>query len=91
MPEWGGLLRNYYYFIRESRGTSRHSRAKRRRYYRYVRAEKDKLIMLGVDQELLRLYCRYLSNTRNQYAFKNFERHFNQIRLVMNGDSHEQI
>lgn len=76
MPEWGGLLRNYYYFIRESRGESRYSRAKRRKYYRYIEKEKIRLVTLGFDNELIRLYCRFLSNTRNINAQRRFEYYF---------------
>lgn len=53
----------YWFFIRYTRNKS-----VKRRYYRYVAAEKKRLIESGVDSEELRLYCRHLSNLRNERA-----------------------
>ena len=36
---------------------------------------------LGVDPELLRLYCRYLSDTRNQNSKLKFQNYFSDINL----------
>lgn len=58
LPEWSGLLVNYYYRIRvEGR-----DKVKRRRYYRYVAKEKLRLAEIGVDQTLIIAVCRYLVN-----------------------------
>lgn len=37
----------------------RHSKVKRRRYYRYVAKEKLRLVEMGLDQELVNAVCRY--------------------------------
>lgn len=62
-------LNNLYWQIRY------HSRNKsaKRRYYRYVAAEKKRLIETGVDPEELRLYCRVLSSRLNFHAQRNLE------------------
>jgi len=74
VPEWGGLLRNYYFFIRSTRGVeNKFKRAKRRRYYRYIASERRRIIEQGIDAEIVRLYCRWLANTRNEYTRKRFE------------------
>lgn len=58
LPEWSGLLVNYYWRIRvEGR-----DKVKRRRYYRYVAKEKLRLAEIGVDQILIKAVCRYLVN-----------------------------
>lgn len=56
-------LNNFYWFIRYTR-----IKSVKRRYYRYVAKEKKRLIESGVDAEELRLYCRHLSNLRNERA-----------------------
>jgi len=81
MPQWANTLRNHYYFIRESRAANRYSRAKRRKYYRRIAAEKKRLIESGVDAELVRLYCRSLSNLRNQNAAERYEFYERQLAL----------
>ena len=56
-------LNNLYWFIRYTR-----IRSVKRKYYRYIAKEKKRLIESGVDVEELRLYCRHLSNLRNERA-----------------------
>jgi len=56
-------LNNLYWFIRYTR-----IKSVKRKYYRYIAKEKKRLIDSGVDAEELRLYCRYLSNLRNERA-----------------------
>lgn len=78
MPEWGAVLRNYYWHLRFLRP---YDQAGRRRYYRKIEAEKKRLILSGVDGEAVRLYCRWMANPRNNDAelrFRNFSR---QLRL----------
>lgn len=77
----GTTLRNHYYFIRDSRTANRYSRARRRKYYRYIQDEKKRLIDSGVDAELVRLYCRMLSNLRNQNAAERYAIYAAQMRL----------
>lgn len=81
MPEWGNLLRNHYYQIRQCRAPNRTSQARRRRFYRYIKSEKKRLIESGVDAELVRLYCRSLSNLRNQNAAVRYENYARQQLL----------
>lgn len=56
-------LTNLYWHIRYTRNKS-----VKRKYYRYIAKEKKRLIGSGVDAEELRLYCRHLSNLRNEQA-----------------------
>ena len=64
-------LTNLYWQIRYTRNPST-----KRRYYRYVAAEKKRLLEAGVDQEELRLLCRSLSGRLNVHA----ERHLANYR-----------
>ncbi|PTN12707.1 hypothetical protein [Nitrosomonas aestuarii] len=59
-------LYNLYWHIRYTRNPS-----VKRRYYRYVLAEKKRLLNAGVDQEELRLLCRSLSGRLNVHAEKH--------------------
>lgn len=61
-------LNNLYWHIRYTRNKS-----VKRKYYRYVAAEKKRLIESGVDMEYLRLYCRALSSRQNQHAESRLE------------------
>ena len=57
LPHWAGRLANYYWRIRnESR-----DKAKRRRYYRYIKKEQIRLAESGIDQALLKAVSRHLS------------------------------
>ena len=78
MPEWSGTLRNLYWFLRARRIWDT---AMRRRYYRKINIEKKRLFLLGVDQEEIRLLCRYLANTRNKHAEMRFLAYRAQGRL----------
>lgn len=57
-PGWARTLSNLYWRLRNVR---RHDSAGRRKWYRYIRRERDFLVENGVDAELVRLACRYLS------------------------------
>lgn len=78
MSEWGGNLRNLYWFLRYHRNWQE---SKRRMYYRRIAVEKKRLTESGVDPELVRLYCRFLSDTRNQHAEVRYLRYEKQGRL----------
>lgn len=56
-------LNNLFWQIRYTRNKSFN-----RKYYRYVAAEKKRLIESGVDMEYMRIYCRALSSRQNQHA-----------------------
>jgi hypothetical protein len=43
-----------------------------RKQYRLIEKEKKRLHEAGVDQELVRLLCRHMVNTRNQKAQQRF-------------------
>ena len=62
------VLRNLYWQIRYHRNKSI-----RRKYYRYVFKEKQRLVELGMDREELRLICRVLANRLNQHAERRLE------------------
>lgn len=55
VPLWASKLKQLYWVIR----VERHSRVKRRRYYRYVLKEKLRLVEMGYEQELVNAVCRY--------------------------------
>ena len=52
-------LRNLYWHLRRVRCFDS---AARRKYYRRIRRERDRLVQSGYDRELVRLFCRYMSN-----------------------------
>jgi len=58
-PEAFRNLRNTYVLLRLNRITNT---AARRKYYRRIKAERERLESIGYIPEHLRLYCRYLSN-----------------------------
>lgn len=73
LPPWSGKLCNLYWFLRYLRAWDQ---AGRRRYYRYIAKEKRRLVeQVGVDQEEVRLLCRYLANTRNTHAERRWKEH----------------
>lgn len=55
-PGWAATLSNLYYRLR---GVRAYDTAGRRKWYRYIRSERDYLVGNGVDAELVRLACRY--------------------------------
>ena len=57
-PAWAATLCNLYCRLRAVR---KWDQAGRRKWYRYIRAERDYLVEHGVDAELVRLACRYYS------------------------------
>lgn len=79
MPEWGAVLRNYYWHLRFLRPFDQ---AGRRRYYRKIEAEKKRLIESGVNAEEVRLFCRWMANPRNNAARMRFESFSRQLRLL---------
>lgn len=66
--ELSAALRNCYWHIRMSRG-----QARRRRWYRRAEKEKRRLAALGVDAELVRLYCLHLCNLRSERRLKRYQ------------------
>lgn len=56
LPEWANLLTNHYWRIRvEGR-----NKTIRRRHYRYVRAEKLRLVEAGICPHKINAVCKYL-------------------------------
>jgi hypothetical protein len=78
LPDWGGMLRNYYWQLRYLRP---YDQAARRRYYRLIAVEKKRLHEEGVDFEEVRLFCRWMANPRNQSAEQRFLNYSLQGRL----------
>jgi len=79
MPPWSGTLRNLYWFLRYQRVFQRSAR---RRYYRKIALEKKRLQEIeGVDQEEIRLLCRYLSNLKNKAAEQRYLAYSKQLKL----------
>lgn len=69
LPPYSSTLANLYWMLRYHRGRSQ---AARRRYYRYIQAEKNRLFLAGFDREEIRLLCRHLSEPRNIHAESAF-------------------
>lgn len=63
-------IHNLYWQIRFTRNAS-----VKRKYYRYVSAEKKRLEKLGVCSEEVRLLCRHLSNLSNVHAERRLLEH----------------
>lgn len=78
MPPWSGNLRNLYWMLRYNRSWNG---AARRRYYRKIEKEKRQLVEAGVDQEEVRLLCRYLANLKNRNAEMRWKSYAAQMRL----------
>lgn len=57
LPNWTNLLNNYYVSIRVQRNNKRIVR----QYYRLVEKEKLRLAEQGINQEKIRIACRYLA------------------------------
>ncbi len=56
LPDWTNNLKPLYCRLR----LSKHNKALRRRYYREIEKEKLRLAEKGVNQEKIRLACRFL-------------------------------
>lgn len=59
MPEWSGVLRNFYWHVRYY---GRRDPARRLALYRKIRKEKLALVASGVDPEHIRLVCLSLAD-----------------------------
>jgi hypothetical protein len=82
LPDWASNLTNYYWFIRvEGRDKS-----KRRRYYRYIRKEKLRLVeQLHIEEETLDALCKYLVSFNKVSSEKlNFRLNNQTIQLQFN-------
>lgn len=80
MPEWSGTLRNLYWFLRYVRA---YDGAARRRYYRRIEAEKKRLQSEGVDQEAVRLFCRWMAKPDDVIAEQRFRFYEAQLQLFV--------
>lgn len=64
IPQWANDLNNYYWRVRvEGRNA-----AKRRRYYRYIRKEKLRLIESGICPDEIEAVCKYLVSLKEVNA-----------------------
>ena len=75
-PEWGKVIRNHYWYLRNAR---LFQTARIRKEYRRIAAEKKRLHAEGVDMELLRLLCRHYINPRNELAAARFWKRYDEI------------
>jgi len=56
LPSWASDLSNYYWRVRvEGRDSS-----KRRRFYRYIKKERLRLVESGINKDLVNRACKYL-------------------------------
>lgn len=75
LPDWSLNLRGYYWKIRvEGRNKSM-----RRKYYRYVRAEKLRLVEAGICLRQINAVCKYLVSLKQVNA--------DRLKLVFESDS----
>lgn len=58
-PDLYGQLRQLYWHLRYRRSFDT---AARRKWYRRIKAERERLVSGGASAEHVRLYCRYMSN-----------------------------
>lgn len=82
LPAWASRLSNLYWRLRAARSWDS---AARRKWYRYIRFERDDLVNLGIDAELVRLACRYFSDPRCGPALDRlvaFEMVVNRLRFI---------
>lgn len=70
LPPMFSELRNLYWWLRLVRGWDL---AAQRRYYRKIEGEKKRLLCAGVQEEEIRLVCRYLSNPLNMRALERLQ------------------
>lgn len=77
-PVWADRLKPYYWRLRMNRSWNQ---ALRRKLYRAIKAEKEKLFLQGIDKEEVRLFCRYLSNLDNKAAESRYLAYSKQLQL----------
>jgi hypothetical protein len=65
VPEWSARIRQLYWQLRYVR---KYQAAPLRKAYRRVRAERNRLEDSGLDAELVRLFCRWMADPRNEAA-----------------------
>lgn len=68
LPKWSFNLRNLYYRLRYCRSDDI---AGRRRFYRYIRDERD-FLQSHVPAELIRVLCRALANPQDERRLNRF-------------------
>lgn len=71
-------LRQLYWRLRAIRA---YDNAARRKWYRRIKIEKDRLEDIGFSAEHLRLYCRYMANPREQCNALNRLRSFEEMLI----------
>jgi len=64
LPPWSNALNNYYWRVRvEGR-----NKTTRRKFYRLIRAERLRLVELGVDAAQINAVCKYLVSMKQVNA-----------------------
>lgn len=64
LPDWSGLLRNYYMRLR----LERRNPTRRRYWYRAIKKEKFRLLEFGIDWILIDGVCKYLVSLKQVNA-----------------------
>lgn len=80
LPDWSENLRNCYWNLRYAKGRNM---ARVRKEYRRIFAEKQRLIAMGIDEEEIRLLCRYLANLHDRHAESRWKAYAGQLRLPL--------
>lgn len=79
VPEFGAKLAREYWAIRVARGVDE---ARRKKGYRRVKRERERLIAEGYDAELLRLLCRWLANPSVELRWQRFNAYRLSLQVV---------
>ena len=64
LPSWANNLNNYYWRVR----VDGRDKSTRRKFYRYIKAEKLRLVELGIDANLINRACKYLVSLKEVNA-----------------------
>lgn len=68
-PEWTRTISNHYWHLRYARNFDL---ARVRKQYRAIAREKTRLAAIGIDPEIIRLFCRHMVNPRNRNAEQRY-------------------
>lgn len=75
-PAEYGVLRNLYWKLRSVRG---YDQAGRRKWYRRIKVERNRLVGIGFGPEHVRLYCRFLADPSKREREEAIVRYENMV------------
>lgn len=78
IPPYSKQLANLYWMLRHH---GQRDQTVKRKYYRLIQAEKNRLFLAGCEKKEVLLLCRYLADPTNKHAESAFLRHCAQFRL----------